>query len=202
MIGKGKKMAFKKFSKVAFAVLMAVALIISVSPICAFAADDEVTDAVSDTVAVTEAVTDTETSADAASETEAPAETETSAIETETAAADTNAETSGEETTPADSTDDTKTDEKKGVSTGTIVSLAIVLVIVIAAAVYCIKNKEKVAKFFREVKSELKKIVWTPWSQVKKNTFVVLVIVIICAAAIGALDYLFSKGIFALGRIF
>lgn len=195
MIGKGKKMAFKKFSKVAFAVLMAVALIISVSPICAFAADDEVTDAVSDTAAVTEAVTDTETSADAASETEAPADKEPSA-------ADTNAETSGEETTPADSTDDTKTDEKKGVSTGTIVSLAIVLVIVIAAAVYCIKNKEKVAKFFREVKSELKKIVWTPWSQVKKNTFVVLVIVIICAAAIGALDYLFSKGIFALGRIF
>lgn len=188
-------MAFKKFSKVAFAVLMAVALIISVSPICAFAADDEVTDAVSDTAAVTEAVTDTETSADAASETEAPADKEPSA-------ADTNAETFGEETTPADSTDDTKTDEKKGVSTGTIVSLAIVLVIVIAAAVYCIKNKEKVAKFFREVKSELKKIVWTPWSQVKKNTFVVLVIVIICAAAIGALDYLFSKGIFALGRIF
>ena len=195
MIGKGKKMAFKKFSKVAFAVLMAVALIISVSPICAFAADDEVTDAVSDTAAVTEAVTDAETSADAASETEAPADKEPSA-------ADTNAETSGEETTPADSTDDTKTDEKKGVSTATIVSLAIVLVIVIAAAVYCIKNKEKVAKFFREVKSELKKIVWTPWSQVKKNTFVVLVIVIICAAAIGALDYLFSKGIFALGRIF
>lgn len=195
MIGKGKKMAFKKFSKVAFAVLMAVALIISVSPICAFAADDEVTDAVSDTAAVTEAVTDAETSADAASETEAPADKEPSA-------ADTNAETSGEETTPADSTDDTKTDEKKGVPTGTIVSLAIVLVIVIAAAVYCIKNKEKVAKFFREVKSELKKIVWTPWSQVKKNTFVVLVIVIICAAAIGALDYLFSKGIFALGRIF
>lgn len=195
MIGKGKKMAFKKFSKVAFAVLMAVALIISVSPICAFAADDEVTDAVSDTAAVTEAVTDAETSADAASETEAPADKEPSA-------ADTNAETSGEETTPADSTDDTKTDEKKGISTGTIVSLAIVLVIVIAAAVYCIKNKEKVAKFFREVKSELKKIVWTPWSQVKKNTFVVLVIVIICAAAIGALDYLFSKGIFALGRIF
>lgn len=195
MIGKGKKMAFKKFSKVAFAVLMAVALIISVSPICAFAADDEVTDAVSDTAAVTEAVTDAETSADAASETEAPADKEPSA-------ADTNAETSGEETTPADSTNDTKTDEKKGVSTGTIVSLAIVLVIVIAAAVYCIKNKEKVAKFFREVKSELKKIVWTPWSQVKKNTFVVLVIVIICAAAIGALDYLFSKGIFALGRIF
>lgn len=195
MIGKGKKMAFKKFSKVAFAVLMAVALIISVSPICAFAADDEVTDAVSDTAAVTEAVTDAETSTDAASETEAPADKEPSA-------ADTNAETSGEETTPADSTDDTKTDEKKGISTGTIVSLAIVLVIVIAAAVYCIKNKEKVAKFFREVKSELKKIVWTPWSQVKKNTFVVLVIVIICAAAIGALDYLFSKGIFALGRIF
>ena len=64
------------------------------------------------------------------------------------------------------------------------------------------KKKGKTAGFWKGFKSELKKIVWTPWNQVKKNTFVVLVIIIAAAIVIGALDLLFSKGILALGKIF
>ena len=59
----------------------------------------------------------------------------------------------------------------------------------------------RIGHFFRSYKSETKKIVWPTWKQVLKNTLVVLVIVLICAAIIGALDYAFSGGIKALTNI-
>ena len=64
------------------------------------------------------------------------------------------------------------------------------------------KNKGKVKNAWRAFKSELKKIVWPSWKQVLKNTGVVLVIVVICAIVIGALDYAFSHGIMALTDLF
>ena len=64
------------------------------------------------------------------------------------------------------------------------------------------KKAGKVKEFWRGFKSELKKIVWPSWKQVWKNTFVVLVIVVICAIMIGALDYAFSHGMMALTDLF
>ncbi len=55
--------------------------------------------------------------------------------------------------------------------------------------------REKVKKFFRDYKSELKKIVWSPARDVKKNTIVVIIIAVVFALIIGGLDILFSKGI-------
>jgi len=65
-----------------------------------------------------------------------------------------------------------------------------------------VKLSERIKKFWRDYKSELKKIVWCPWKQVKNNTVVVVVIVIATAAAIGLLDFGFSKAITALGGLF
>ena len=159
----------------ALAVTLMLALVFSFG---AFAAEDTVL---------------TETSGDIDVVLSAPVESDTDSTAAETAEA-------APETTGASSTETTgeAEEEEKGLSTGDIISIAIVLVIVIAAAIYCIKNKEKVAKFFREVKSELKKIVWTPWKQVKKNAFVVIVIVLVCAAIIALCDYAFSLGITSL----
>ncbi len=64
------------------------------------------------------------------------------------------------------------------------------------------KKKGRIKEAWRGFKSEIKKIVWPSWKQVLKNTFVVLVIVLICAVAIAALDYAFSGGIRALTDIF
>ena len=64
------------------------------------------------------------------------------------------------------------------------------------------KKKGKVKDAWRGFKSEVKKIVWPSWKQVLKNTFVVLVIVVICAVIIGALDYAFSQGIIGLTKLF
>ena len=53
-------------------------------------------------------------------------------------------------------------------------------------------------KWFRGMKSELKKVVWPTWSQVLNNTLVVIVVSVIFAIVIGLIDYLAYKGIVAL----
>ena len=137
----------------------------------------------------------------------APAETDAAE---ESAADETLAETSAaaEETkgtaeTTADTTATTTTGstEKESLSTGDIVSLAILGVVIVIAAIWCIKNREKVGKYFRSLKSEYKKIVWSPWNQVRKNTLVVIVVVIAVALLIGIADYIFSNGIRSLGNL-
>ena len=64
------------------------------------------------------------------------------------------------------------------------------------------KKKGRIKEAWRGFKSEVKKIVWPTWKQVLKNTGVVLVIVVICAIMLFALDYAFSHGIMALTDLF
>ena len=189
-------MAAKNFIRFALVSLLTLTLVFLMVPM-AFATESET---VAETV--TEAVTDAVT--------EEVASDDSAAVETE-AATDSSAETGeaseekSEDTEAATETGDvttTGTEETDGITTGDIVSIVIVAVIVIGAAVYCIKNKAKVAEFFRNVKSECKKIVWTPWKTVRKNTVVVVIIVIVCAIVIGLLDFIFAKGIVSLGDLF
>ena len=53
-------------------------------------------------------------------------------------------------------------------------------------------------KWFRGMKSELKKVVWPTWSQVLNNTIVVIVVSVIFAIVLGLIDYLAGEGITAL----
>ena len=64
------------------------------------------------------------------------------------------------------------------------------------------KKAGRVKEAWRGFKSEVKKIVWPSWKQVWKNTFVVLVVVVICAIMIGLLDFAFSQGIIGLTKLF
>ena len=59
----------------------------------------------------------------------------------------------------------------------------------------------RIKSFARSVKSEVKKISWSPWSEVKKNTFVVVVVIAVCAIALAIVDYVFFQGITALGKL-
>lgn len=54
---------------------------------------------------------------------------------------------------------------------------------------------EKTAKWFRELKSEAKKVVWPSRKQVLNNTGVVLVVCVIVGAFIALIDYLFQAAI-------
>ena len=64
------------------------------------------------------------------------------------------------------------------------------------------KKPGKVSNAWKGFKSELKKIVWPTWKQVLKNAGIVVVIVGICAIAIGALDVAFRAGFDALVDLF
>ena len=53
-------------------------------------------------------------------------------------------------------------------------------------------------RWFRGMKSELKKVVWPTWYQVLNNTLVVIVVSVIFAIIIGLIDYFAYQGILAL----
>ena len=125
----------------------------------------------------------------------------TTAVETtaattavETTAATTAATTAGSTTTTGN------TNNKLSITA--IVFIVIGVVLVAVATVLIIKNREKVGKYLRVLKGECKKIVWLPWDQTKKNTWVVLVVLIICAIAICAIDFGLQKGYLAFIGLF
>ena len=60
---------------------------------------------------------------------------------------------------------------------------------------------KRTAKFFREYKSELKKVVWSTPKQTLNNTILVAVSVIVVSLGVGILDFAFSAGLTALGKL-
>ena len=60
------------------------------------------------------------------------------------------------------------------------------------------KQKGKLKNAWKGFRSEIKKVVWPSWKQVLKGTGVVLVIVAVCAIALGGLDWTFNKAMEAL----
>lgn len=60
------------------------------------------------------------------------------------------------------------------------------------------KKPNRILNYFKEVKSELKKVVWPSFKQVKNNTLVVIVCVLIIGAFIWILDAAFSS---TLGKV-
>lgn len=61
--------------------------------------------------------------------------------------------------------------------------------------------KERLSKFFREYKSEFKKIVWYGKQQTFNSSVLVIVSLVISGVAIGALDLVFSKLLNLLGSL-
>lgn len=174
-----------KLKRTSLALVLAVVLMLSLFPVAAYALEDAGAAAEGEDGIVLDAGLATDA-------TETTGETAT----------DTSAEVEADEDHDHDHEDDKAEDEKKGLTLGDIISLAILGVVIILVVVYCLTHKEKVAKLWRSLKSEFKKIVWSPWNQVRKNTVVVLIIIVAAAILIGVLDLLFSRGIFALGKIF
>ena len=53
----------------------------------------------------------------------------------------------------------------------------------------------KIVNYFKEVKVELKKVVWPTFSKVKKNTLIVILYVLVIGVVIWALDAIFGLGL-------
>ena len=56
----------------------------------------------------------------------------------------------------------------------------------------------RIKKFFKDYKSEIKKITWSSRKDTLKNTGVTLAIIVASAVAIGVLDFVLTKIILAL----
>ena len=60
----------------------------------------------------------------------------------------------------------------------------------------------KVKKYFRELRSELKKVVWSTPKQVAKNTLIVVVCVLVVGVFIWLFDFVARTGIDGLFNLF
>ena len=60
------------------------------------------------------------------------------------------------------------------------------------------KGPNPIAKWFRELRSELKKVVWPSRKQIINNTIVALVLMVVSAIVVWAFDQLAAQGINAL----
>ena len=52
----------------------------------------------------------------------------------------------------------------------------------------------RVVKYFKEVKSEMKKVIWPTFAKVRQNTLIVMLYVVIVGIVIWGLDALFTWG--------
>jgi len=56
-----------------------------------------------------------------------------------------------------------------------------------------VKGSNRIAKWFREMRSELKKVVWPTPKQIVNNTIVAVTLMLCAAVVIWALDYVASE---------
>ena len=63
------------------------------------------------------------------------------------------------------------------------------------------KKRRGIATWFREMKSELKKVVWPSLAQVYKNTVIVLVVCAVFAVITGLMDLVLNLGVSFLHKI-
>ena len=64
------------------------------------------------------------------------------------------------------------------------------------------KKPNRIAKFFRDYKSELKKITWNPFKSTKASTILVVALVVALAIVIAVLDWGSSAAVFGLRDLF
>lgn len=67
---------------------------------------------------------------------------------------------------------------------------------------FFVRTGRRLSKWFREMKSELKKVVWPGSKQLVNNTLVVLVAVIVVGAIVFLFDWLANGGIGLLSNLF
>ena len=92
-----------------------------------------------------------------------------------------------------DTTTATKDTFLLGFSLGEFISLAIAAALLILVLVLCIVKRKKLAVALRAYKSEMKKITWFSWKNVVRCTVFVMVSIVIIAAIVGLLDFVFFQ---------
>lgn len=178
------------------AAVLTLCLIVTLSAVSVFAeADDTATEATTETA--TEIATD-------AGETSSEEATEGDASESSTATEDASASETASATAAATATateSATAAAKDSGIGTTGLINLIVGGVILVALIVLAIVFRKKIPGWYKGVKSECGKIVWCPKDKLKKNTLVVVVIIVALAILIALLDLAFSKGIALLQQL-
>ena len=65
---------------------------------------------------------------------------------------------------------------------------------------FFVRTGRTISKWFREMKSELKKVVWPSGKQLVNNTLVVLAAVLVVGVVVVLFDFLAESGVDLLGR--
>ena len=102
-------------------------------------------------------------------------------------------------TTTANTADDAA---NKGDMTRGLINIGVGVVILVVVLILCIKFRSKIPAWWKALKSECGKISWCTGDKLKKNTFVVVIIIVAIAIVIGVLDFTFSRGMILLGELF
>lgn len=153
-------------------VLLAILLVFSVSVFAPFAEPDD---------------TSSETTASEATSSEADSE-------------GTSTEATSDEGTSSEAVSDAESDaaeEETGSNIPWKLIISLIVIVVIVAVLFILaktnsKLGQRIAKFFKDYKSEISKISWMPRNELVRSTLVVLAVIVASAVAIGLLDFLFS----------
>jgi len=54
---------------------------------------------------------------------------------------------------------------------------------------------QRIGKYLKDTRSEIKKVVWPSKSQIVNNTAVVIACIVVVGAFIGGLDFVFTRGL-------
>ena len=67
---------------------------------------------------------------------------------------------------------------------------------------FFVRTGRALSRWFREMKSELKKVVWPSGKQLVNNTLIVLAAVLVVGVVVCLFDFLADNGVALLGRLF
>ena len=67
---------------------------------------------------------------------------------------------------------------------------------------FFVRAGQKISKWFREMKSELKKVVWPSGKQLVNNTLIVLGAVLVVGIIVVFFDWAAGQGVSLLGKLF
>ncbi len=174
----------RKFYAVLLATITALVLMFSMT-VPAFATETE-----SATESVTEKGTESATEKETGTGTEAESTTEKTTEKTTSTTTDTTHD------------HDHDHDEEGTDLTAWIINLVVAGVVVIAIVALCIAFRKKIPGWWKALKSECKKIVWCPKDKLRKNTIVVIIVIVAITLVIALLDFAFSGGLKLLRDLF
>lgn len=67
---------------------------------------------------------------------------------------------------------------------------------------FFVRMGKRIARFWRDYTSELKKVVWMSGKELRKSTLLVVVSVVVISAVIGLIDYGLTEAIQGAARLF